>query len=67
MVLALVFGLVFAVGRLSEHRWIRVPAGVVVEFFRAVPLLLMIFFVFVRRAVPHRATGRRRSGRWSSA
>ncbi|MEU2612042.1 amino acid ABC transporter permease [Micromonospora sp. NPDC007271] len=46
MVLSLAFGVVFAVGRLSDHRWIRVPAGVVVEFFRAVPLLLMIFFIF---------------------
>jgi glutamate transport system permease protein len=46
MVLALVFGLVFAVGRLSHRWWISVPAGAVVEFFRAVPLLLMIFFVF---------------------
>jgi glutamate transport system permease protein len=46
MILALAFGLVFSVARLSEHRWIRVPAGMVVEFFRAVPLLLMIFFIF---------------------
>ncbi|MFG1951338.1 amino acid ABC transporter permease [Micromonospora sp. NPDC048830] len=46
MLLSLVFGIVFAVGRLSEHRWISIPAGAVVEFFRAVPLLLMIFFVF---------------------
>ncbi|MBF9133592.1 amino acid ABC transporter permease [Plantactinospora sp. S1510] len=46
MVLSLAFGIIFAVGRLSEHRWISVPAGVVVEFFRAVPLLLMIFFIF---------------------
>ena len=46
MVLSLVFGIVFAVGRLSERRWISVPAGVVVEFFRAVPLLLLIFFIF---------------------
>jgi len=46
MVLALVFGLVFAVGRLSHRWWVSVPAGAVVEFFRAVPLLLMIFFVF---------------------
>lgn len=46
MVLALTFGLIFAVGRVSEHRWVRIPAGMVVEFFRAVPLLLMIFFIF---------------------
>jgi glutamate transport system permease protein len=43
-VLALVFGLVFGLGRLSEHKWMSVPAGAVVEFFRAIPLLIMIFF-----------------------
>jgi len=37
---------IFAVGRLSDHWWLRIPAGVVVEFFRAVPLLLMMFFIF---------------------
>ena len=46
MVLSLVFGLVFAIGRLSERWWLRIPAGVVVEFFRAVPLLLLMFFIF---------------------
>jgi glutamate transport system permease protein len=46
MALSLVFGLVFAVGRLSDHWWLRVPAGAVVEFFRAVPLLLLMFFIF---------------------
>jgi glutamate transport system permease protein len=45
-VLALLFGVVFGLGRLSDHRWIRVPAGAVVEFFRAIPLLILIFFVF---------------------
>ncbi|HET6480853.1 MAG TPA: amino acid ABC transporter permease [Actinoplanes sp.] len=46
MVLSLVFGVLFAVGRLSDHWWIRWPAGAVVEFFRAVPLLLLMFFIF---------------------
>lgn len=46
MVLSLVFGVLFAVGRLSDHWWLRIPAGAVVEFFRAVPLLLMMFFIF---------------------
>lgn len=46
MVLSLVFGVVFAVGRLSDHWWLRWPAGAVVEFFRAVPLLLLMFFIF---------------------
>jgi glutamate transport system permease protein len=43
-VFALVFGVIFGLGRLSDHKWIRVPAGAVVEFFRAIPLLIMIFF-----------------------
>jgi glutamate transport system permease protein len=42
MVLSLVFGLLFATGRLSDHWWVRIPSGVVVEFFRAVPLLPFI-------------------------
>jgi glutamate transport system permease protein len=46
MVFSLAFGVIFAVGRLSSHWWISVPSGIVVEFFRAVPLLLMIFFIF---------------------
>jgi glutamate transport system permease protein len=46
MVLSLLFGILFAVGRLSDHWWVRIPAGAVVEFFRAVPLLLMMFFIF---------------------
>jgi glutamate transport system permease protein len=45
-VLALAFGVLFGIGRLSDHRWIRIPAGAVVEFFRAIPLLLLIFFIF---------------------
>ncbi|SCL33277.1 glutamate transport system permease protein [Micromonospora pallida] len=46
MALSLAFGIIFAVGRLSDHRWVSIPAGAIVEFFRAVPLLLMIFFTF---------------------
>ncbi|MEO3872293.1 amino acid ABC transporter permease [Nonomuraea sp. B12E4] len=45
-VLALAFGAVFGLARLSDHAWIRVPAGVVVEVFRSIPLLLLIFFIF---------------------
>ncbi len=46
MVLSLIFGIVFSVGRLSDHWWLSVPSGVIVEFFRAVPLLLLMFFIF---------------------
>ncbi len=45
-VLALVFGAVFAAGRLSDHAWVRGPAGLVVELFRAIPLLVLIFFFY---------------------
>jgi glutamate transport system permease protein len=44
--LALVFGLLFAVARLSEHWWLRTPAFAIVELFRAIPLVVMIFFLF---------------------
>ncbi|TMR20936.1 amino acid ABC transporter permease, partial [Nonomuraea zeae] len=46
VVLAGLFGLVFATARMSDHRWIQRPAAAVVEFFRSVPLLLLIFFAF---------------------
>lgn len=45
-VLALVLGTVLGLGRLSDHWWIRVPAGTIVELFRAIPLLVLIFFAF---------------------
>ncbi|SEL67828.1 amino acid ABC transporter permease [Nonomuraea pusilla] len=44
-VLAMAFGVLFGLGRLSDHRVIRVFCGGVVEFFRAIPLLILIFFV----------------------
>jgi glutamate transport system permease protein len=47
VLLAVVFGLAFGVAKLSEHAWVRVPAFLVVEFFRAVPVLLLMFFVFL--------------------
>lgn len=45
-VCAVLFGAVFGLARLSDHRWIRVPAGLVVEVFRGIPLLLLIFFLW---------------------
>ncbi len=45
---ALAFGIVFGIGKLSDHRWVRIPCWLVVEFFRAVPLLLLIIFIFYR-------------------
>ncbi|NMH95854.1 amino acid ABC transporter permease [Pseudonocardia acidicola] len=45
-VLALLFGALFATGRLSDHTWISRPATVIVEFFRAIPLLILIFILY---------------------
>ncbi|MEU9204653.1 amino acid ABC transporter permease [Streptomyces sp. NPDC048332] len=46
-VLSLALGAVLAVGRLSDHRPVRWLATILVEFFRAMPVLVMIFFIFV--------------------
>ena len=46
IVLAGIFGLLFGVGRLSTVRLIRWVSSVVVEFFRAVPVLIMMIFAF---------------------
>ncbi|MFT4226629.1 amino acid ABC transporter permease [Micropruina sp.] len=46
VVLAGIFGLVFGIGRLAQQRWIRLVCGIVVEFFRAVPVLLMMYFAY---------------------
>jgi glutamate transport system permease protein len=46
-VLSLLLGAVLALGRLSEHRIVRWIATLLVEFFRAMPVLVMIFFIFV--------------------
>lgn len=42
VVLALVFGMVFGVGRLASSRLVRWFCGLVVEFFRAVPVLVLM-------------------------
>ncbi len=45
-VLALSFGVIAAASRLSDHRLLRWPGTVVVELFRAIPLLILIFFFY---------------------
>ncbi|NUO60170.1 MAG: amino acid ABC transporter permease [Hamadaea sp.] len=44
MVIALPLGAALGIARMSDHRWVRIPAGVVVEFFRAIPVLLLMLF-----------------------
>ncbi len=46
VLLAGIFGIVFGMGRLSTIAWLRWVCGIVVEFFRAVPVLIMMIFAF---------------------
>lgn len=47
LVLALVLGIILAVARLSDHLVPRAIASAVVLLFRALPLVLLIFFAFL--------------------
>ena len=47
LVLALALGMILAVGRLSERWLLRQVSGAIVEFFRALPLVLLIFSAFL--------------------
>ncbi|MBT1091488.1 amino acid ABC transporter permease [Streptomyces sp. Tu102] len=44
MVIALPLGAFFGIARMSDHRWVRIPAAWVIEFFRAIPVLLLMLF-----------------------
>lgn len=43
---AVVFGAAFGIGKLSDHGWVRWPCWAVVEFFRAIPVLLLMIFIW---------------------
>jgi polar amino acid transport system substrate-binding protein len=44
--LAMMIGLVVALGRVYGPGWLRFPLGLYVEFLRGTPLLLQLYFVF---------------------
>lgn len=46
IVLALILGMVLGIGRLSDHRIIRIAAGAFVELFRAIPVLILMIFAY---------------------
>ncbi len=46
ILLAVAFGVVFGIGKLSEHGWVRWPCWAAVEFWRAVPVLLAMIFIW---------------------
>ena len=62
LVLALVLGVVLAFGRLSQQWFVRLPAVGIIEFFRGVPLLLLILGLFL--AYPQ-VTGSRLPALWA--
>jgi glutamate transport system permease protein len=43
---ALILGFVLAIGRMSDHAWIRWPFTAVVEVLRAVPVLIFMFLLY---------------------
>lgn len=46
VIIALPIGALLGIARLSDHSWVRWPAGIIVEFFRAIPVLILMVFVF---------------------
>ncbi|MFE0808887.1 amino acid ABC transporter permease [Streptomyces sp. NPDC058794] len=44
VIIALPLGAVLGIARLSDHAWVRVPAAIVVEFFRSIPVLVLMIF-----------------------
>src|SRR5882672_3747406 len=46
IVLGFALGIVVGLARLSATRWIRTPATMYVEFFRGVPLVMVIFWIW---------------------
>ncbi|MFD6895695.1 amino acid ABC transporter permease [Rhodococcus sp. NPDC060086] len=46
IVLALILGAVLGIGRMSEHRSIRMVSGFIVELFRAIPVLILMIFAY---------------------
>jgi len=47
VLIALPTGALLGIGRLSDHVWIRVPCAIIVEFFRAIPVLILMVFAYV--------------------
>ena len=43
---ALVLGFVLAIGRMSDHAWVRWPFTVIVEVLRAIPVLVFMFLLY---------------------
>ncbi|CAM3825469.1 amino acid ABC transporter permease [Tsukamurella ocularis] len=47
IILAMIMGAFLGIGRLSDHRSVRWATGAIVEFFRAIPVLILIYFLYI--------------------
>jgi polar amino acid transport system permease protein len=47
IILGFLLGIFIGLGRLAPQRWIRIPATLYVEFFRGVPLVMVIFWIWI--------------------
>ncbi len=45
-ILAIALGFVLAIGRMSDHAWVRVPVTAITEIFRAVPVLVFMMLLY---------------------
>ncbi|MFC9470853.1 amino acid ABC transporter permease [Nocardia sp. NPDC055002] len=43
---SVLFGMIFGILRLSDHAWVRWVAGTIVELARAIPVLILMIFLF---------------------
>ena len=46
-VLAIVLGILFSFGRSADHKAIRIPTTIILEFVRGLPVLLMMLFILL--------------------
>jgi glutamate transport system permease protein len=46
-VIAIVLGIVFSFGRSADHKAIRIPTTIILEFVRGLPVLLMMLFILL--------------------
>ena len=46
VIIALPIGALLGIARMSDHAWIRWPVGVIVEFFRSFPVIILMLFAF---------------------
>lgn len=46
IVFALILGAVLGIARMSDHRSVRIVSGTIVEVFRAVPVLILMIFMY---------------------